>query len=374
MGVQIHGTILDRTVSAIDMADVCRKALTERKNRAVLSGGYLEEFSGTFVVARDAGANGEIRAAVNKELRDLGVHAHEVGQRVEDRRLTADTVSVDVGAGVHVGAAVEQEARGVEETVFSGDVEEGCASEKEQAAARGTAIELGVAPVQQRRIGTEERGQFVGAAAEDREHARQVVTRARSGGEESLDAGGVPLRVARICPKNIVQCGVLRFVRNAAIRIGAMVEQPLEGFRLEVLTRVKEHREPAHAEPVDVSSVSQEKLHHRNSAGLRRHDASVVAHNLTECRVGCQKFFDAQNAIACDRMFQLASKFKRLDVLLEPGPACEAVLSGDEKLCGGKRGGGAGTDGVFGLIAEMAEVGTIGKLHGRNPSMCPVSA
>ena len=54
---------------------------------------------------------------------------------MEDRRLTADAVRADVGAGVDGGAAVEQEPGGVEEAVFGGDVKQGRALQGEQAAA-----------------------------------------------------------------------------------------------------------------------------------------------------------------------------------------------------------------------------------------------
>jgi hypothetical protein len=87
---------------------------------------------------------------------------------VEDRGLTADSVGVHVGAGVNVGAAVKEEAAGVEETVFGGDVEEGCATEGEQAAAGMAAIQLGIAAVEECRVGLEEGVEFVGATAEDR--------------------------------------------------------------------------------------------------------------------------------------------------------------------------------------------------------------
>ena len=42
-------------------------------------------------------------------------------------------------------------------------------------------------------------------------------------------------------------------------------------------------------------------------------------------------------------------------------------MPGDLKLCVSKRYGGARPDEIFGLVAKMAEVGTIGKLHMRNP-------
>ena len=326
-----------------------------------------------FVMAGDARADREICAAIHEELGDFRVHAFEMSQGMEDRRLTADAGRVDVGPRVDVGAAIEEQTRRVEEAVFRGDVEECCAPEGEQAAARGTAIELGVAAVEKRRVGIEESREFGVATAQDRQHAGKIVTRVRSGGEQCLNAGRVKLRIARVCAKDVVQRGGVRIVGNAAIRIGAMVEQPLQGLRLEVLARIEEKRKPAHAEPVDVGSIPKEQLHHRNPAGPGRHDAFFVAHELTQGRAGCQEFFDAQHVIACDGMFQLASLFKRLDVLLEFRPARKAVLSGDLKLRISERRGRACADEIFRLVAEMTEVRTIWKLHERNPfhARCP---
>lgn len=47
------------------------------------------------------------------------------------------------------------------------------------------------------------------------------------------------------------------------------MEQPLKRFRFEILARREERRKPAPAEPVDVGAVPDQKLHHRNAAGLR---------------------------------------------------------------------------------------------------------
>jgi hypothetical protein len=99
-------------------------------------------------MARDASVDGEVGAAIDEQLGDFGVHAFEMGQSMEDRSLTADAARIDVGAGVNVGAAVEKEARSVEETVFGGDVKQGSAPEGEQPAAGGTAVEpTGAVPV-----------------------------------------------------------------------------------------------------------------------------------------------------------------------------------------------------------------------------------
>jgi hypothetical protein len=80
----------------------------------------------------------------------------------------------------------------------SGDVEECCAPKGQQAATRGTAIELRVAAVKKRRVGIEEGRKFGVATAQDRKHAGKIVTRARSGGEQCLNAGRVTLRISII--------------------------------------------------------------------------------------------------------------------------------------------------------------------------------
>ena len=103
------------------------------------------------------GAYGEVGAAIDDQLGDFRVHPFEMGPGMEDRGLTADATGIDVGAGVNVGAAVEEEAGRIEEAVFRGDVEESCAPEYEQAAARATAVELGIAAVEKRRVGIEGR-------------------------------------------------------------------------------------------------------------------------------------------------------------------------------------------------------------------------
>ena len=73
-----------------------------------------------------------------------------VGQGVEDRRLAAHSVGVDISASVDVGAAIEEAAGGVQKAVFGGDVEKRRATQGEQVAARVSAgVELGVATVDQ---------------------------------------------------------------------------------------------------------------------------------------------------------------------------------------------------------------------------------
>ena len=126
-------------------------------------------------MARDAGADRKGGAAIDEELGNFGVRGSEMRECMEDRRLTADAARVDVGGGVDVRAAVEEKAGGVEKAIFGGDVEEGCAPESEQATTRYTAIQFGVVALEERRVGIKEGGEFVGAAAKDREHPGNVV-------------------------------------------------------------------------------------------------------------------------------------------------------------------------------------------------------
>jgi hypothetical protein len=52
-------------------------------------------------------------------------------QRVKDRGLSTDTLSVNIGASVDVGAAVEEEASGIKEAIFGSDVKESRATKRE---------------------------------------------------------------------------------------------------------------------------------------------------------------------------------------------------------------------------------------------------
>ena len=61
-----------------------------------------------FAVAGDARADGQIGASIDQQLGNFGIRAGEVGERVEYRGLAADAVDVDVSAGVHVRASVEE--------------------------------------------------------------------------------------------------------------------------------------------------------------------------------------------------------------------------------------------------------------------------
>ena len=64
-------------------------------------------------MARDASTDGEVGDAIDEELGDFWVHAVEMGEGMEDWRLTADPVRVDVGPSINVRSAVEEEAGGI---------------------------------------------------------------------------------------------------------------------------------------------------------------------------------------------------------------------------------------------------------------------
>jgi hypothetical protein len=134
-------------------------------------------------VTGDTGTNAQIGASLHEQFADFRVDAHEMRQRVKDRSLSADAVGVHVGAGVDISSTIEEQASGVEETVFGGDVEESRAAEGEQAATGLAAIDqFGIATVDQRWVGVKEGGEIAGAAKEDREDAGSVVARVGSGG------------------------------------------------------------------------------------------------------------------------------------------------------------------------------------------------
>jgi hypothetical protein len=135
---------------------------------------------------------------------------------------------------------------------------------------------------------------------------------------------------ARVRLDDVVE-GSAGVVRVAAVGVGAVIEKPLERFRFEILARCEEHRKPAPAEPVDVGTVTNQKLHHRNAAGVRHsHERHVVDEDLAKFGDGGQECLDAREVVGGDRLLEL-----------------------------------------LGLIAGVAEVGTIGKFHERNPFRGP---
>ena len=95
----------------------------------------------------DAGAEAQIGASFFEEFADFGADAHKVGQRVKDRGLSADTVRANIGAGVDIGTAIEEEPSGIQKAVFGGDVKESRATKGEEAAA-------GLAAIQEFRVST----------------------------------------------------------------------------------------------------------------------------------------------------------------------------------------------------------------------------
>lgn len=85
--------------------------------------------------------------------------------------------------------------------------------------------------------------------------------------QEHLDAGGEPPGVARVSPDDVVK-GRAGVIRVAAVRVGAVIEKPLQRFRFQILARREENGEPAPAESVNVGTVTHQEFHHWNAAGL----------------------------------------------------------------------------------------------------------
>jgi hypothetical protein len=186
----------------------------------------------------------------------------------------------------------------------------------------------------------------------------------RTGGQEHLNAGGETHGVAWVRPDDVVESGA-GFVRFAAVRVGAVIEQPPQRLRFEILARCEQNGEPAPAKSVDVGTMADQKLHHRNAAGLRHsHERHIVDQELAKCGVGGQERVDAREVVGSDRLAEFACLRERFDMLLQLGPAWEAVLSGDLQLCFGESAGSAGPNEVLGLVAKIAQVRTIRKRHG----------
>jgi hypothetical protein len=146
-----------------------------------------------------------------------------------------------------------------------------------------------------------------------------------------------------------------------AIGIGTVSEQPLKRFRFEILARSEENRKPAPTESVHVRAMAHQQLHHGYPAGLRHpHERNVLDQELAELGFRRQEMINAIELVGVDGSPELAGYLEGLDVLLEPGPAGEAVVLGDLKLPLGERRSGAGAHEFLGLVAEMAEVRTVG--------------
>jgi hypothetical protein len=109
-----------------------------------------------------------------------------------------------------------------------------------------------------------------------------------------------------------------------------VIEKPLQRLRFGTLARREHGREPTPGESVHVGAVTDQKLHHRNAAGLRdaleRH---VVNQDLAEFGVGGQESLEAREVVGIDGLLEPACLFERLDMLLEIGqlrkPYCRAI-------------------------------------------------
>ena len=192
---------------------------------------------------------------------------------------------------------------------------------------------------------------------------------------------------------------------NTPIGVRAVFEQPPNGNGIDALARNEENGEPAPAQSVDVGAVADEEVHHRDTSfmsrahqrraaalmdvgalvdqplrdgkarwtgggrgrGTRRpRRGDSLAQAAVETGVRVQEGFDAIEIVGGDGRLELADLFERLNLLLQLGPACEAVLPGNLKLGVGKRRRLARSEQVLGLILEMPQVGMLGKLVRRS--------
>jgi hypothetical protein len=128
----------DKDPSQVDFSlvatEVTKRMVNRQRAAAVLSFATIHRFTAQQLESAEAlgitpiilwGTEDQCIAArppCNQQLGDLCVHALEMRQRMEDRRLTADAVCVDLGAGIHVRSAVKKNPARIHETVFGGDV------------------------------------------------------------------------------------------------------------------------------------------------------------------------------------------------------------------------------------------------------------
>jgi hypothetical protein len=93
-------------------------------------------------------------------------------------------------------------------------------------------------------------------------------------------------------------------------------------------------------------------------------ERNVCDEDAAQFGVRCEQEFYADEVIPVDGLPEFACLFERLDVLFEFGPTRKAIVAGELQLGGGQRGRRTSTYEVLRPVVEIAEIGTIGKLHG----------
>jgi len=174
--------------------------LPNRKESCVLGRRDLQDLAWPLIVAGNAGADTQVGASFDEQRANFGIGSHEMSQRVKDRRLAAHTGFVHLGARIDISPAIQKEPRGIDEAVFRGHVEEGGATQREQATPRPAAIgQFAVTAMDERRVGVERGGQLAHTAAKDREDSGNVVARVGTSGQKEFNAGGETTGIARVC-------------------------------------------------------------------------------------------------------------------------------------------------------------------------------
>src|SRR5258708_1467355 len=116
-------------------------------------------------------------------------------------------------------------------------------------------------------------------ATEQVQRGRLVVFADTTGVEEDVDAG-TELRGTPVGGDDIIERGARIFpIWISAVRIGAVVQEPLDRLRLDCLARSENDWEIAVPFGVDVGAVGSEKLHHRNAMTEKRssHQRALAA-------------------------------------------------------------------------------------------------
>src|SRR5918995_2532219 len=101
----------------------------------VPQGRAVKDFVGSLVVAGNPGADGQVSPALDEQSCHPQPFVVTLCDGVEDGRLPPNTLLVYRGAGIDVGAPIEEQRCRLEVAVLSCDMEQGAPTQRETAAA-----------------------------------------------------------------------------------------------------------------------------------------------------------------------------------------------------------------------------------------------
>ena len=93
------------------------------KKPCILKGSALHPLLRAFVVARQLRPDAEIRPTLEQQLNHGKANMEMVCRRVKDRRLSADSVRIHIGARIDIRSTIEQHRRRFKIPILRSDVE-----------------------------------------------------------------------------------------------------------------------------------------------------------------------------------------------------------------------------------------------------------